>query len=362
MKNFRRSFACLIAGSMCATAAAQTLEWVREYNGPASNFDGAFAIAVDGAGNVYVGGGSEAPGGVGNEDYATVKYAPDGTPSATWPDVGFGVGVRRYDFVNSFDRVQAITVDELGNMYVTGIFINQGGGLNYDWGTLAYDASGNLLWVTTYGAPLGGGERANHIALDGLGQVYVSGYTVLSANAGQDYCTIKYDAATGQPSASWPDVGFGVGVRVYHKGSLSAEKVLAMVVDDSGNVYVTGQSSFDYATIKYDAAGIEVWVARYDSGSADGGNAIALDEAGAVYVTGRSGFPHSDYTTLKYDANGALSADWPDVGHGVGVRVYDGLAAGDDYAVAIGVDSTGHTYVTGRSEGIDTGDDFATIK
>ena len=58
----------------------------------------------------------------------------------------------------------------------------------------------------------------------------------------------------------------------------------AMVVDDLGNVYVTGHSygessHHDYATTKYDADGIEQWVARYNGPGNyhDTPRAIAVD-------------------------------------------------------------------------------------
>ncbi|MCH8344096.1 MAG: hypothetical protein IH983_08905 [Planctomycetes bacterium] len=363
MKNIRRYLACLAAGGLCATAAAQTVEWVREYNGPASEFDGAWAITVDAAGNVYVAGGSESA--TNSEDYTIVKYAPDGTPSDTWPDVGSGAGVRRYDFVNNFDRANAIAVDESGNVYVTGQFINEAGCCNYDFGTLKYDAAGSFQWVATHNGPASQWDEAHNIALDGLGHVYVTGKVVVSPMDKTDYSTIKYDAATGQPSASWPDVGFGVGVRRYNSPQSwgFGDTPLAMVADRSGNVYVTGGAEGDIATVRYDAAGNEVWAVRHDSGNFnDAGGDIALDETGAVYVTGSLNLAGTYYVTLKYDADGTLSADWPDVGFGEGVRVYHGPGTGWDSASAIALDGSGRVYVTGRSWGVGTGIDYATIK
>ncbi len=94
----------------------------------------------------------------------------------------------------------------------------------------------------------------------------------------------------------------------------------ALAVDAAGNVYVTGRSAGsgrlnDYATIKYDADGNQVWVARFaassGSGAPNSATALAVDAAGNVYVTGQafgrlvgeSGDAY-DYMTIKYDADG----------------------------------------------------------
>ena len=86
----------------------------------------------------------------------------------------------------------------------------------------------------------------------------------------------------------------------------------ALAVDAAGNVYVTGGSDGsgtgrDYATLKYDSDGNELWVARYDGpGSAiDNAQALALDAAGNVYVTGESwgSGTNLDYATVKYDSD-----------------------------------------------------------
>jgi hypothetical protein len=142
-------------------------------------------------------------------------------------------------------------------------------------------------------------------------------------------------------------------------------------LDAAQNVYVTGLSAseqdenFDYLTIRYDANGNELWTARYN-GTANGedmATSLALDAAGNVYVTGRSqetgtGF---DLTTIKYNAAGAQQ--W--------VAKYNGPGNGDDgtgiflgffTTHPIAVDASGNVYVTGLSTGIGTGFDYTTIK
>lgn len=113
--------------------------WVRRYNYSSSTYkyDVAYAITVDDSGNVYVTGTSD-PGNGFNYDYATIKY----------DSLGDTVWIRRYnDPLNKDDGAYAIAVDKNSNVYVTGISVC----LTYtDYATIKYNSSGDTMWVRTY--------------------------------------------------------------------------------------------------------------------------------------------------------------------------------------------------------------------
>jgi hypothetical protein len=67
-----------------------------------------------------------------------------------------------------------------------------------------------------------------------------------------------------------------------------------MEMDSSGNIYVAASLynsnwETDYVTVKYDTKGNELWVRKYDGGYDDRSIAIAVDPSGNVYVTGWGG-------------------------------------------------------------------------
>jgi alpha-tubulin suppressor-like RCC1 family protein len=194
-------------------------------------------------------------------------------------------------------------------------------------------------WVAPYNGPgVNDDDFARAIAVDDKGNVYVTGESDLFDEYSEDYTTIKYDAD-----------GTQLWVRRYN-GSTDPgnfDSPHAIAVDKNGNVYVTGESQgtfySDWATVKYDTNGNEMWVMRYDNGLDDRAFAIALDKKGNVYVTGESdgGAPtFGDIATIKYDTDG--NQIWV-------ARYNNDLENRDDLARAIALDKNGNVYVTGRS-------------
>ena len=158
--------------------------------------------------------------------------------------------------------------------------------------------AGQQQWVARYDQ--GGYSAAAAIALDGSGNVYVTGRTG-DANHYSDYGTVKYNSAGQQQWVALYNGPPGNG----------PDAATAIALDGSGNAYVTGYSSrtnftyndYGYATIKYNSGGQEQWVARYDEpqNASNEAAAIAVDNLANVYVTGkgRSG-NDTDYLTIKY--------------------------------------------------------------
>jgi uncharacterized delta-60 repeat protein len=312
--------------------------WVATYDGPAAGHD----IALDSTGNVFITGLGF--GTTTAYDYATIKYDTNGNELwvATYDGQGQGEEISR-------DVAEAIAIDSSGNVYVTGETGSQIGQESDDYVTVKYDGvDGNEVWVARYDGAANSGDEAKAIAVDSSGNVYVTGRSTGSGTH-YDYATVKYD----------PN-GNKVWAARYNGPGNGYDCAYAIALDSSGNIYVTGYGSYNYTTIKYNTNGNELWVARYN-GPTNGGDAayaIAIDSSGNVYVTGGSVGSGTgwDYATVKYDTNG----------NEVWVRIYNGPVDSTDIATAIAVDDSGNVYVMGHSWGIGTGigtsGDYATIK
>jgi len=247
---------------------------------------------------------------------------------------------------NSYDEAVAIAVDAVGAVCVTGE--SDGPDTTKDYATVKYSSAGVEQWVARYNGPANDLDAAMAIALDAAGNVIVAGSSRDPATL-DDYATVKYNSAGVQ---QW--------VARYHGWGNDFGDALA--VDRSGGVHVTGASMsdsnyYDYATIKYASTGTQQWVRNYREPHYgwDGADAIAVDDKGNTYVTGSSESSAGagyDFATVKYDSLGG--EQW--------VARYNGPGSGDDRAYAISLDGQRAVCVTGWSEDVGANADYATIK
>ncbi len=265
--------------------------------------------------------------------------------------------VSRYTGPGTSDAVAlAVAVSPDGNT----VFVAGGSAPNgsAEFTTIAYDAAtGAQRWASRFA----GAGFAGHAAVSPDGKtVFVTGGSE-SADGGVDYLTIAYTAATG--TQLW--------VRRYDgQAELGTDSSLPgglVVSPDGSTVYVTGTSpgiggqgiNSDYVTIAYSAAtGTQRWLGRYapHSGVPDQARAIAVSPDGrAIYVTGRSmGLSSSDdAATVAYNAATGVQL-W--------VSRYNGRANGYDTGNSVVAAPGGRTvYITGASAGQASRRDLVTV-
>lgn len=318
----------------CATIkydGAGAEQWLKFHREPESIRAGGHGLVLDKTGHVYVMGSCD-------NGYVTVAYDSSGTELWVSRFVGSVIF-----FTSPID----IVLSASGDVCVTGYTATDTEGWVNDYATVCYTSSGAERWVARYDGA-GSGDGASSVALDFSECLVVAGYHQ-GVDASSDYCAVKYTASG---ATQWTRM-FGAWGACDHP--------TAVVTTPGGDVLVTGWSDrslsgCNYATVKFDAAGVFRWVARYngDGNREDVPASVAVDTAGNVYVTGRShGLETcSDFATIKYDSSGV--EQW--------VARINGPVNGDDAACALALDRHGNVYVTGWSEGSGTARDFMTVK
>jgi len=323
--------------------------------------DRGYAIAVDGSGNVYVGGYSDATWGSpkrdhdvdANNDAFAAKL--DSAGSLVWNTFLGG---------NGNDRGYAIAVDGSGNVYI--------GGYSYaTWGTpmRAYTAGGDafaakldsassLVWNTFLGG--NGLDGGNAIAVDSSGNAHVGGYSYATWGSPMRAHDVgdNYDAFAAKLDSS--------GALVWNTflGGSGYDNGQAIMIDVGGNAYVSGYSdstwgspmrahdvgdNYDAFAAKLDSSGALVWNTFLGGNGYDYGYAIAVDSSGNVHVGGYSdaiwGSPVRDHDVgANYDAFAAKLDS-------AGSLVWNTFLGGSnsDYGYAIAVDGSGNVYIGGNS-------------
>lgn len=197
-------------------SADGTLLWSRRHRNTTEFMEAqGKRVAVDPAGNVYLGGWEQRSG---IETIQTPsfrawlgKYSPDGV--LLWQ--------------KTVDNVTPpeLTSDSGGNLLAAYALARAGQGDNIV--LTKYDVSGNLLWTTEYNDDFNGDDHANGVVADGAGNVYIAGseYRNLPLDGGLKALLLKYSqdgtlqfqrvvgsGNNGNPGGTTFDVGNGVAV------------------------------------------------------------------------------------------------------------------------------------------------------
>ena len=132
-------------------------------------------------------------------------------------------------------------------------------------------------------------------------------------------------------------------------GSGGDDIAMDVVVDNNGNVYITGftaevgGNSVDAFIVKYDAQGAIQWQRILIGNSLDSGNGIALDSENNVYIGGRTTNQTTgtiDALIAKYNTNGALI--WQR-------SLGNASPSSTEIAHDIAVDSSDNVYICGQT-------------
>jgi hypothetical protein len=350
-------------------------------------------ITRDVSGNVYVTGNFS----------GTVDFDPGAGTATLTSAGGSDIFLAKYDASGNYiwamgmggtdnfgDGGNALVLDGSGNVLLTGYF---SGTADFDPGAgtanltsaggndiflAKYDASGNYIWAKGMGGTDRNADVGTSLALDGIGNVLLTGYfggtadfdpgvaTVnLTSAGGNDIFLAKYDASG---SYIWAK-GMGGTDRNGDRGS-------SISLDDSGNVlltgYFSGTADFDPSAVaanltsaggsdiflaKYDASGNYVWAKSIGGTDADRGLSLALEGSGNVLLTGffngttdfdpgagtanLTGAGGSDIFISKYDA----------FGNYVWAKSIGGT--GFDQGLSLAVDASGNVQMTGYFNGTD---------
>lgn len=292
------------------------------------------------------------------------------------------------------DEGRSIAVDQAGAAYVTGSTastdfpvtpgafssINQGG--YRDSFVVKLNANGSgLIYGTFFGGT--GSELARSIAVDGLGNAYVTGGTTSA-----DFPTTPnafdrtYGGSFDTFSIKLNSAGSGLVYATFLGGS-SSDPGYAIAVDATGNAYLTGYTlSTDFPTTpnafdrsynggtctfgpcpdayvaKLNPTGSGLAFATYLGGNSyEEGSAIVVDAAGNSYLTGRTDSGNFPVTAGAFDTsfNGITDAFVVKL-NPVGSNLVFGSFLGGyglEEGYAIAVDGMARTYVTGRASSTD---------
>ena len=318
----------------------------------------------------------------GDADTFIVKYNSVGT--ARWATRIVG---------SSADVGISISMDSLGNMYVTGFYyyydvaiFNSDGSL---FGTLPnsggpdafivkYNSAGMAQWATRIGGSAS--ESGRDITVDSSGNICVSGYfgsydlTVYNADGStfgtlpnygsiEEAFIVKYNSAG---MAQWAThiytytYTFGHGIstdgsnNIYVTGYYNSYDATIFNADGSTFGTLPNSGDNDVFIVKYNSTGTAQWATRIADSGNDAAYSISSDGSGNTCVTG---FYASSPVTI-YNSDGSTFGTLTNSGgpdafivkyNSAGMAQWVACIAGSstDIGFEVSMDSSGNIYVTG---------------
>ncbi|MFI5218099.1 MAG: SBBP repeat-containing protein [Bacteroidia bacterium] len=231
--------------------ASGTEQWNVAFSHGTNYDDRATSIAIDVAGNVYVGGWSYRATTVDTFKLNVVKYNPSGVQQ--WAS--------SYTSSVYYTRAYDIAVDLNGNVFAGG-YVSNSINNDEDWFVIKFTSSGQQDWMHQLNNSYNKADNVNQLITDAGGNIYATGFTYDSLTY-ENVLTIKYDNGGNiqwMKSFDGPSHDTDIGYRI--------------LMESNGNVYVAGITlnanfDFDYLFLKYDNSGNPVWSFNYDGGTND---------------------------------------------------------------------------------------------
>jgi len=342
-----------------------TLQWTRQIG--TSDIDVFSGVAIGRTGSAYVAGAVDlsAPSlssfSFGSGKAYVARYNTDG--SQAW---------QRELARGNIAAASGIALDSADNAYLAGGFVSISGfSANLGAFVAKYDANGNLRpWATSADINnITNSGVISGITVDQTGNIYVTGITNASINSSNlDPNDLNFNnldtALTGEDAfvAKYDSTGKRLWFNTLRTNRDDYSRGIA--IDRTGNVYITGETAGVLPSgslpANTSAGGVDGFVAKYSNGGAlqwtkqfgttrnDQAQGITVDSLGDVYLAGEtfrtSGGQDSQAFVAKYGGNGRLLLQ-----RQIGT-------AQDDEAFGITVDAADNVYLSGQTFGDLAGD------
>jgi len=321
------------------------LLWSRTWG--QSMLDYGAAITIDSLDNIYITGITTNI--LTNQyDIFLIKYTSSGIE--LWSCIWGG---------SETDYAVSITLDSNQDIYLAGSTYNFGAIMN-DMLLVKFSRSGMYQWNLTWGGD--SEQRANAIAMDSSGNVYLVGYKSYYMYTGvwgyvADFCLVKFNVPPLPP--------YDPVVYEWYTlwGGSNVDNAKGMVLDSSDNIYIVGSTTnfgagaYDMCLLKYDSSGELQWYRTWGGSGYEQCYAIALDSSDNIYVVGSTsnlGAGDGDMVLVKYDSSGVQqwNRTWDvsvnDIGTGIALDLSDNIyIVGDHFLVKFdssGVQQWNHTW------------------